>query len=43
MGSLHFALVGTVLDKWDEQNSPAAETVDCVGNWGSTCGAPIPE
>jgi len=43
MGSLHFALVGTLLDKWDEQNSPAAETVDCVGNWGSTCGAPIPE
>lgn len=42
-GNLDFALRGTWLQKWDEQPIPGAETEDCAGFWGGTCGRPRPE
>ncbi len=43
MGSLDFHNIMGVIDTWDQQELEGAPTVDCKGNWGSTCGYPTPD
>ncbi|WP_193165076.1 TonB-dependent receptor domain-containing protein [Microbulbifer hainanensis] len=43
MGSIDMNYIATFLTKWDQQEIPGAEVIDCVGYWGASCGAPTPE
>ncbi|MFC6634781.1 TonB-dependent receptor domain-containing protein [Microbulbifer taiwanensis] len=43
MGSIDMNYIATFLTKWDQQEIPGSEVVDCVGNWNASCGAPTPE
>ncbi len=42
-GSMDVTFVATLLDTFDTQPLPGADVDDCVGKWGSICGAPNPE
>jgi outer membrane receptor protein involved in Fe transport len=39
-GSLNFNNVMAYIDTWDQTELEGAQAVDCVGNWGATCGYP---
>ena len=43
MGKLTFNLAGTYVNSFATQPLPTGGTYDCVGYFGSTCGAPIPK
>jgi iron complex outermembrane receptor protein len=43
MGKLTFNLAGTYVNSFDTQPLPTGGSYDCVGYFGSTCGAPIPK
>ncbi|WP_288131013.1 TonB-dependent receptor [Microbulbifer sp.] len=43
MGSMDLNFIATYLTKWDQQEIPGAEIVDCVGYWGDSCGTPTPQ
>jgi iron complex outermembrane receptor protein len=43
MGKLTFNLAGSYVNSFDTQPLPTGGTYDCVGYFGSTCGAPIPK
>jgi iron complex outermembrane receptor protein len=43
MGKLTFNLAGTYVNSFDTQPLPTGGTYDCVGYFGTTCGAPIPK
>jgi iron complex outermembrane recepter protein len=42
-GSFDLNLRGTWLSKFDEEPIPGADTIECAGFWGSSCGRPRPE
>ncbi len=42
-GSFDFNLRGTWLDSFEEEPIPGAETFECAGFWGGSCGRPRPE
>jgi outer membrane receptor protein involved in Fe transport len=41
-GRVRFSDVLSITSTWDQQELLGAPTVDCAGNWGSTCGSPKP-
>ncbi|MFK7913392.1 MAG: TonB-dependent receptor plug domain-containing protein [Pseudomonadales bacterium] len=43
LGTLSFRNIAALIDTWDQQELAGAPAVDCVGNWGATCGYPTPE
>jgi outer membrane receptor protein involved in Fe transport len=43
MGKLTFNLAGTYTNSFDTQPLPTSASYDCVGFYGTTCGAPIPK
>ncbi|WP_237057976.1 TonB-dependent receptor plug domain-containing protein [Microbulbifer sediminum] len=43
MGTMDLNYIATYLTKYDQQEIVGAEVVDCVGNWGGSCGQPTPE
>src|SRR5271168_2598637 len=43
MGKLTFNLAGTYTNSFDTQPLPTSASFDCVGYYGTTCGAPIPK
>ena len=43
MGKLTFNLAGTYTNCFDTQPLPTSASYDCVGYYGTTCGAPDPE
>jgi outer membrane receptor protein involved in Fe transport len=43
MGKLMFNLSGTYVKDFLTQPLPTASAYDCVGYWGTTCGAPLPK
>ncbi|WP_232059321.1 TonB-dependent receptor domain-containing protein [Kineobactrum salinum] len=43
MGTLTFNNTMSIIDKWDQQEFAAAQTVDCAGTWGGPCGYPTPD
>jgi outer membrane receptor protein involved in Fe transport len=42
-GSLAFNDVMSIITTWDQQELAGAPTIDCKGNWGSSCGYPTPD
>jgi iron complex outermembrane receptor protein len=43
MGKLSANLAGTYVNSFDTQPTPTSGTYDCVGYFGTTCGAPLPK
>jgi outer membrane receptor protein involved in Fe transport len=42
-GSLNFNNNLAYIDTWDQQELKGAPAVDCAGNWGASCGYPVPD
>lgn len=43
LGSVNFSYDATWIEKFDQQEIPGADVIDCAGKWGAACERPRPD